>query len=310
MTQSLMTDTRLPKNAEPYVDDAHRQPARPLRDFLASLLSSKSGLVGAVLLAAIVLITLSADILPIADPQKRSLSMRYLPPFWLERGVIAHPLGTDGQGRDILARIIHGARSSVIVGVSAVLLSGILGLVLGLLAGLRGGVIDLVLMRLVDAILAIPAMLFMLVVALVVGSGIAPLIVVIALTNWVVYTRIVRAEVLRVKDLEFVAAARVSRVRVTTLILRHLLPNILPAVVVVATLNVGTVILTESSLSFLGFGIQPPQISWGQMLADGRQQLATSWWISTFPGIALTMTVFSIILLGDWLRDYLDPRLP
>jgi peptide/nickel transport system permease protein len=142
------------------------------------------------------------------------------------------------------------------------------------------------------------------------GAGLAPLIVVIALTNWVIYTRIARAEVLRVKELEFVAAARVSRVRSSRLLLRHILPNILPALVVVATLNIGTVILTESSLSFLGFGIQPPDISWGQMLADGRQQLATSWWISTFPGVALTATVFSIILLGDWLRDYLDPRLP
>jgi len=256
------------------------------------------------------LTTLGADLLPLADPVKRNLSLRYLPPVWLDKGQWAYPLGTDGQGRDMLARIIYGARSSVTVGLAAVALSGAIGVAIGVLAGLRGGWLDQVLMRVVDAILAIPAMLFMLVVALVAGAGLAPLIVVIALTNWVIYTRIARAEVLRVKELEFVAAARLSRVRTSRLLLRHILPNILPALVVVATLNIGTVILTESSLSFLGFGIQPPDISWGQMLADGRQQLATSWWISTFPGVALTATVFSIILLGDWLRDYLDPRLP
>ncbi|WP_429950240.1 ABC transporter permease [Comamonas sediminis] len=285
------------------------QPSR-LRHFLRALWRSRSGRFGALLLLLILLATLGADLLPLADPVKRHLSLRYLPPVWLDKGQWAYPLGTDGQGRDMLARIIYGARSSVVVGLAAVALSGAIGVAIGVLAGLRGGWLDQVLMRVVDAILAIPAMLFMLVVALVAGAGLAPLIVVIALTNWVIYTRIARAEVLRVKELEFVAAARVSRVRSSRLLLRHILPNILPALVVVATLNIGTVILTESSLSFLGFGIQPPDISWGQMLADGRQQLATSWWISTFPGVALTATVFSIILLGDWLRDYLDPRLP
>ncbi|WP_021028200.1 ABC transporter permease [Comamonas sp. B-9] len=281
-----------------------------LQRFLRALWRSRSGRLGAILLLMILLTTLGADLLPLADPVKRNLSLRYLPPVWLDKGQWAYPLGTDGQGRDMLARIIYGARSSVMVGLAAVALSGAIGVAIGVLAGLRGGWLDQVLMRVVDAILAIPAMLFMLVVALVAGAGLAPLIVVIALTNWVIYTRIARAEVLRVKELEFVAAARVSRVRTSRLLLRHILPNILPALVVVATLNIGTVILTESSLSFLGFGIQPPDISWGQMLADGRQQLATSWWISTFPGVALTATVFSIILLGDWLRDYLDPRLP
>lgn len=284
-------------------------PIRPVHDFFSSLATSPSGLAGVVLLGIIFLATVFADILPLADPQKRSLAMRYLPPLWELRGISGHPLGTDAQGRDILARIVYGARSSIAVGVCAVALSGAVGLLIGIVAGMRGGVIDVVLMRIVDAIMAIPAILFMLVVALVAGSGIAPLIIVIALTNWVVYTRIVRAEVLRVKDMEFVAAARVSRVGSISLLFRHILPNLLPSFIVVATLNVGTVILTESSLSFLGFGIEPPQISWGQMMAEGREQLATSWWISTFPGIALTITVFSIILLGDWLRDHLDPRM-
>ncbi len=278
--------------------------------FFRALLSSRAGMLGAGLLGAIVLLAVFADYLPIANPARRSLAIRLLPPMWAESGVAAHPLGTDAQGRDILARIIYGARSSLIVGAAAVALSGMIGMALGLAAGMRGGIVDIVLMRIVDAILAIPTMLFMLVVALVAGTGIAPLVLVIAATNWVNYTRIVRAEVLRVKDMDFVAAARISRVGMVPLLLRHIVPNILPAFVVVATLNVGSVILTESSLSFLGFGIQPPDISWGQMLSEGREVLATSWWVSTFPGVALTLTVFSIILLGDWLRDHLDPRLP
>lgn len=283
---------------------------RGLSGFLRALLASRAGLFGAVLVSTILVIALAADWLPIADPTRRSLALRLRPPAWLEGGDWRHLLGTDGQGRDILARIIHGARSSLIVGFAAVALSGLIGLVLGLVSGMRGGIIDMVLMRIVDAILAIPTMLFMLVVALAAGSGIAPLVLVIAATNWVVYTRIVRAEVLRVKDLDFVASARISRVSTLPLLIRHIIPNILPAFVVVATLNIGSVILTESSLSFLGFGIQPPEISWGQMLSEGRQTLATSWWVSTFPGVALTLTVFATILLGDWLRDHLDPRLP
>ncbi|MGI2034388.1 ABC transporter permease [Rhizobium panacihumi] len=287
----------------------HSSTPRP-RGIVSAISRSPSGLAGAALLTIVILATLLADILPLADPMRRSLSSRLLPPVWIEGGTASFLLGTDGQGRDILARIVHGGRSSLIVGLTAVALSGLFGLILGVLAGLRGGMIDTVIMRVVDAVLAIPTMLFMLVVAMVAGTGILPLVLVIAATNWVTYTRIVRAEVMRVKELDFVAAARISRVGLPSLLARHIIPNILPAFVVVATLNVGTVILTESALSFLGFGIQAPQISWGQMLSEGRETLATSWWISTFPGIALTVTVFSIILLGDWLRDYLDPRLP
>jgi peptide/nickel transport system permease protein len=149
----------------------------------------------------------------------------------------------------------------------------------------------------------------MLVVALVAGSGLLPLVVVIAATNWVGAARIVRADVLSVKEMDYVAAARALGARPLGLLLRHILPNTLSSFVVVSTMNVGTVILAESALSFLGFGIQPPDISWGQMLSEGRQYLATSWWVATFPGIAITLTVLGVILLGDWLRDHLDPRL-
>ncbi|MDQ2187999.1 ABC transporter permease [Alcaligenaceae bacterium A4P071] len=274
-----------------------------------SLRAHRAGAAGGSLLLLIVLATLLAGYLPLPDPLTRNLTQRFVPPVWLDAGSIQHVLGTDGQGRDVLARLVHGARTSLVVGLAAVVLSGALGLLLGLVAGWRGGVVDTAIMRVIDAMLAIPTMLFMLVVALVAGAGLVPLIMVIAVTNWVTYARLVRAEVLQVKALEFVSAARIGGVSSLRIVLRHVLPNILSSFVVVAALNVGTVILAESSLSFLGFGIQPPAISWGQMLSEGRQSLATSWWVATFPGLAITLTVLSVTLLGNWLRDHLDPRL-
>ncbi|MQB46252.1 ABC transporter permease [Rhizobium sp. ICMP 5592] len=277
---------------------------------LRALLTSRNGCVGVLILGIIVLVALFADYLPLPSPRQRNLNLKFVPPIWAEGGLSGYWLGTDGQGRDVLARVVYGARTSLIVGLAAVAFSGAIGLVLGLIAGYRGGLLDAMLMRVIDAMLAIPTMLFMLVVALVAGSGMLPLVSVIAVTNWVVYARLVRAEVLHIKEMEFVSAARISGVSQARIILRHILPNTISAFVVVATLNIGSVILAESSLSFLGFGIQPPEVSWGQMLSDGRQSLATSWWVATFPGVALTLTVFSIILIGDWLRDYLDPRMP
>lgn len=280
---------------------------RPATAVLRSLVASPSGVAGVVILSMIVFAALFTDYLPLVSPRQRNLGLKFVPPFWMEGTRAGYWLGTDGQGRDILSRIVYGARTSMLVGLAAVALSGVIGLALGLFAGYRGGFMDMLLMRVIDAMLAIPTML---VVALVAGSGMMPLISVIAVTNWVVYARLVRAEVLHIKEQEFVSAARVGGVGQARIILRHILPNTISSFVVVATLNIGSVILMESSLSFLGFGIQPPEVSWGQMLSDGRQSLATSWWVATFPGIALTLTVFSIILVGDWLRDYLDPRMP
>jgi peptide/nickel transport system permease protein len=274
-----------------------------------SLLSNKAGVAGLLIVAMMVAVALAADQLAPLDPLRRNLSLKLMPPAWLEGGDLRHLLGTDSQGRDLFSRILFGARTSLAVGVAAVALSSLIGLALGLVAGMAGGKVDLLIMRLIDAMLAIPTMLFMLVVALVAGSGLLPLVVVIAATNWVGAARIVRADVLSVKEMDYVAAARALGARPLGLLLRHILPNTLSSFVVVSTMNVGTVILAESALSFLGFGIQPPDISWGQMLSEGRQYLATSWWVATFPGIAITLTVLGVILLGDWLRDHLDPRL-
>lgn len=282
---------------------------RRLPGLFRSLLSNKAGVAGLTIVALIAITALTADHLALLDPLRRNLSLKLLPPAWLEGGNPRHLLGTDSQGRDLLSRIIFGARTSLMVGVAAVALSSLIGLTLGLLAGMAGGKVDALIMRVIDAMLAIPTMLFMLVVALVAGTGLLPLVVVIAATNWVSVARIVRADVLGVRAMDYVAAARAVGARPLGLILRHILPNVLSSFVVVSTMNVGTVILAESALSFLGFGIQPPEISWGQMLSEGRQYLATSWWVATFPGIAITLTVLGVILLGDWLRDHLDPRL-
>lgn len=276
---------------------------------IRSLLSHKVGLIGAIIVLTVIVLAIAAPWVVPFEPGQRNLPVRFTPPIWLEGGRAGYLLGTDQHGRDILSRMIFGARISLVVGVAAVALSAVIGLALGLIAGFLGGFVDILIMRTVDAMLAIPTILFMLVIVLVVGSGLIPLIAVIGATSWVSYTRLVRGEVLSVRERDYVKAARVGGASVYRIIWRHILPNIFSAFVVVTTLNVGSVILAESSLSFLGLGIQPPDISWGQMLSDGRQYLATSWWIATFPGFAITLTVLGIMCLGDWLRDYLDPRL-
>ncbi|MGI6246228.1 MAG: ABC transporter permease [Pseudochelatococcus sp.] len=280
-----------------------------LRQLLRSLSRSRTGLIGAILVSLFVATaTFGAWIAP-HSPTQRNLSQKFTPPAWVEGGTTKFLLGTDQQGRDIVSRIVSGSRASLIVGVTAVALSAFIGLILGLIAGYVGGIVDTAIMRVVDAMLAIPTMLFMLVIVLVSGSGLVPLIIVIAVTNWVAYTKLVRGEVLSIRERDYIKAARIAGAGVPRLLFRHITPNLLSAFVVVATLNVGSVILSEASLSFLGLGIQSPDVSWGQMLSDGRQYIATSWWVATFPGIALSLTVLGIMYLGDWLRDYLDPRL-
>lgn len=276
---------------------------------LRLLWGSRTGTLGAVLLALLLAVSLLAPWIAPHPPAATNLSSRLLPPIWLEGGSASYLLGTDNLGRDIWSRIIYGSRISFIVGFGAVLVSGAIGLLLGLLAGFYGKWVDALIMRIVDALLAIPTILFMLLLLFIVGSGIWMLIVAIGLTNWAGFARIVRSETLSVKERDYVLAARGGGARDTRLLFRYVLPGVLPSFIVASTLNVGTAILLESSLSFLGLGIQPPQMSWGSMLSDGRQYLATHWWVATFPGIAITVAVLAVIFIGDWLRDRLDPRL-
>lgn len=272
--------------------------------------TSPLGLIGSITVTIIVLLAIFAPWIVPHDPFAIDATKRLIPPFWVDDGSTTYLLGTDHVGRDILSRLIYGGRVSLLVGLFSVIISGVIGLLLGLLAGYLGGTwVDHVLMRVVDAILAIPTLLLVLVAIVVFEPGLITLIVVIGLTSWPQYTRLVRGEVLSVKQREFVQLAYTLGAPHTYLIRRHILPNVVSSFIVVATIGIASAILTESSLSFLGLGVQPPDITWGGMLNDGRNYIATSWWIATFPGLAITITVLAITFVGDWFRDVLDPRL-
>jgi peptide/nickel transport system permease protein len=243
------------------------------------------------------------------DPGRQMLAKRLRPPAWQARGLREHLLGTDHLGRDILSRILYGGRISLGVGLSAVTLSALLGVSLGLLAGFHGGRIDALIMRVVDVFLAIPYILLAMGVVFALGPSLLNVILVMAATRWVQFARIVRADVLSIREREFVAGAKARGNRAARLLLRHVLPNALTPIIVVATLELAFMIIYESALSFLGLGVQPPTPTWGWMLSDGRNYVATAWWLATFPGLAIMLTVLAVNLLGDWLRDTLDPRL-
>lgn len=272
------------------------------------LLRSKTGTVGLIIVLFVCFTAIFAPQISPHDPTEQDFTQMNTPPVWLEGGSTEHILGTDNLGRDMLSRVIYGTRISLLVGICAVIVAGIIGMAFGLIAGYYGGFTDNVLMRVVDAFLSIPSILFALVLVGVVGPGLVTLIFVIGVTKWVIYARLVRGEVLSLKEREFVKAAKSIGTRDRVIILKHILPNTLSSFIVLSTLSVATTIILEASLSFLGLGIQPPTVSWGAMLSEGRDYLATSWWIATFPGLAITITVLGIIFMGDWLRDVLDPR--
>ena len=242
------------------------------------------------------------------DPVHGSVKDRRQPPVFFG-GTWKYPLGTDRIGRDILSRIMYGARVSLSISLVGIFVGGIIGATLGMLAGYFGGWIDTVIMRLVDISLALPAILLALVLAAATGPSFQTIIVVVAFVLWALYARQVRGEVLSIRERDFVARASVAGASKARIMARHILPNVANTIIVLATLQVGSVIILEAALSFLGLGIPRPTPAWGIMVADGRQLIVSAWWISFFPGLAITLTVFSLNLLGDWLRDRLDPKL-
>ena len=243
------------------------------------------------------------------DPLEQDINQRLQEPGWQTAEGRVHALGTDHLGRDILARVISGSRIALIVGLSAVLISGVLGMAIGLVSGYFGGKVDDFFMRLADIQLAFPFILLAIAVIGVLGPSLRNIIIVIGVSSWVVYARVVRGEVLSIREREFVQAAIALGSRDGRVLVRHVLPNAFTPWLVVATLDMARVIVIESALSFLGLGVQPPTPTWGGMLADGRVYLSTAWWLATFPGLAILVTVLGINLLGDGLRDTLDPRL-
>ncbi len=281
--------------------------------WLHSLRRSPVGLLGMLLVSLVVIMALAAPLLAPHDPTKINIKARLAPPAWAEGGDPAFPLGTDQLGRDLLSRVIYGSRVSLLVGLGGVVFALLVGVLLGLLSGFFGGILDTVISRVLDTFMAIPFIILALAVMGVLGvkggNNILRLIIVLALANWVIFARVVRGDVLSVKARDYVEAARAIGQSTPKILWRYILPNVAASIIVLATLQIATVIIAEASLSFLGLGVQPPTITWGIMLADGRDHLATSWWLSTFPGLAITITVLGIILWGDWLRDILDPRL-
>jgi len=242
------------------------------------------------------------------NPADQNFLASLAPPFWAEEGSLANLLGGDNLGRDILSRIIYGARLSLIISVFAIVLAGGVGVLLGLIAGYAGGAIDALIMRIVDAFLAMPFILMALGFVAALGPSVTNIIIVMGITNWARYARLVRGEVLSVKSRDFVALARVAGQARWRIGVMHILPNVTNSIIVLATLDLGRVIILESSLSFLGLGVQPPDISWGLMLADGRAYMTVAWWLMVMPGLAILLAVLSLNIFGDWLRDRLDPR--
>jgi peptide/nickel transport system permease protein len=273
----------------------------------------------AVLIIVLVLPAIFAPQLAPHDPIKQRITEAKIPPFWVDAKVVAglerpagswnHPLGTDKMGRDILSRMMHGARVSMIVALVSIAAGALVGTTLGLVSGYYGGWVDHLIMRLVDIKLSLPSILLALVLVAAIGAGFTTVIIVIAVLLWARYARVVRGEALAIKQQDFIDRARVSGASNARIMLRHIFPNLVNTVVVLATLEVGHVIILESTLSFLGAGIPAPTPAWGVMVADGRDLITIAWWIFLFPCLAIVLTVLSMNLLGDWIRDRLDPKL-
>jgi peptide/nickel transport system permease protein len=276
---------------------------------LRALARSPGALGGGILLAFILGTSLCFHYFYTRDPLAQDLMARLTPPFWQEGGSLAHPLGTDNLGRDVLVRILYGSRVSLVVGFASVLVACGAGILLGLISGYYGGRVDSVIMRVADIFMAYPFMLLTISIIAVLGNSIFNLILVLGLSDWVTYARTIRGSVLSIKEKEFVLAARSVGTRHRVILMRHVFPNVLSPILVLGTVRVANIIIWESGLSFLGMGVPPPMPTWGRMLAEGRVYITDAWWLVTLPGLAIMLTILAINLLGDGLRDALDPRL-
>jgi peptide/nickel transport system permease protein len=268
-----------------------------------------SGLFNLTYLVLVIVAAVTAPWVTAHDPTASEPAVRLRPPVWQQGGAGTNMLGTDQLGRDVYTRLVYGSRISLVVGLSTVGISAVLGSALGLLAGYFGGRLGVGLMRLADVQLAFPFLLLAVAVVAVIGTGLLNVVLVLGIAGWAGFARVVRAQVLSVKEREYVEAVRAIGANQWTILTRHLVPNVLTPVIVLATATVANNIVVEASLTFLGLGVQPTLPSWGSMLADARDYLAVAWWMGIFPGLALMLTVLTINLLGDWLRDYLDPTL-
>ena len=276
---------------------------------MKKLFKKKTAILGLLIVLTVLCMAIFAPMVAPHDPEKVDLGLRLLPPFGFEGSQIAYPLGTDSLGRDVFSRTVYGSQKSLLVSFSATMISTIIGVFLGMFAGYYGGYVDAVIGKLADIQLAFPLILLAIAVIAVLGTSTLNLIVVFGITNWVVYAKVSRGAVLSLKEKEFVEAARSIGAGDLRIMLLHIFPNIFPSIVVITTLSLAGIIISESSLSFLGFGVPPPHPTWGGMLSEGRQYIYDGWWVATFPGLAISLTVLGVNLFGDGLRDVFDPRL-
>jgi len=295
--------------ADALADDARPASRTRRRRVISALVRKRAGLIGLVIVLLNVVVALSASVLAPHDPLDQDVARRLLPPVWLAGGGHDYLLGTDQLGRVILSRIIYGSRISLLIGLLSVVLSLPIGVGVGLFAGYFTGRLDDITMRIADVQLAFPFILLAITIAGVLGPSPRNVILILAVGGWVVYARLARGQALSLREKEFIEAARSLGGGSFRILFRHMLPNVVSPIIVVGTFGVAQMILLESSLSFLGLGVQPPTPSWGGMLNDGRPYITVAWWLTTFPGAAIMLTVLGINFVGDWLRDLLDPRL-
>ncbi|MEU8952323.1 ABC transporter permease [Streptomyces sp. NPDC048489] len=275
---------------------------------LRTLLRNRLAVAALAVLAIMLLLAVLAPLIAPYDPNSQDLLLRLRPPVWQSGGSGAHPLGTDQLGRDMLSRVIYGTRVSLLVGAGAALLAGVIGTAVGLTSGYFGGLPDRILMRLADVQLAFPAILLALAIVGFLGSGLWYVILVLGITGWVSYARVVRSEVMSLRSRDFITEARAIGVTDGAIMRRHLLPNVMAPLATIATLHVAAAIVAEASLSYLGLGVPRETVTWGSMLADGQLYLGTSWWVAVFPGLALMITSLAVNITGDALRDVADPK--
>lgn len=273
-----------------------------------SLSRSPVALAGFLIVIVVMLLALFGTLIVPHDPVDGNLRARFMPPGHTDDSGV-YLMGTDQLGRDIFSRMLVGSSVSVLVGVIAVFIGGTIGVLLGLVAGFFGGWIDNLIMRLADGLLSIPFIILVVAISGILSPGLGTLILILGLTGWVTYARVIRAEVLKVRAMEYVIAAYAIGQYPLMVMLRHILPNVVSSAIILAASQIGVTILAESSLSFLGLGVKSPTVTWGLMLADGRQYINSAWWMTTFPGLAIAITVLGVTFLGDWLRDVLDPSM-
>jgi dipeptide transport system permease protein len=284
-------------------------PPHPLREFWGYFSANHGAVAGLVVIVAVLLVALLADVLAPHSPYLTDTTIALKPPFWQEGGSFAYPLGTDPIGRDILSRLIYGARLSLLIGIVVVAISIMVGTVLGLVSGFFRGITEIFIMRLMDVILTLPSLLLAIVIVAILGPGLMNSMLAVALIIMPHYVRLARAAVISETSKDYVTAARVSGAGTLRLMFREVLPNCTAPLIVQASLGISTAILDAAALGFLGLGAQPPSPEWGTMLADAREFVLRAWWVVTFPGLAILITVLAFNLLGDGLRDAFDPKL-